>query len=61
MMLVSVPMNASAPQITLRQVAAGRDVHAIFDHIVVVDGCAGVDNDKTAYSTAGPLSRCLLQ
>ena len=28
-------------------------MHAIFDQIVVVDGCAGVDNDKTAYSAAG--------
>jgi hypothetical protein len=28
-------------------------VHTIFDQIVVVDGGAGVDNDKTAYSAAG--------
>ena len=28
-------------------------MHAIFDQVVVVDGCAGVDNDKTAYPAAG--------
>lgn len=33
--------------------AARRDVHTVFDQIVVVDGCAGVDYDKTAYSAAG--------
>jgi len=28
-------------------------VHAIFDRVVVVDGCASIDNDKTAYPAAG--------
>lgn len=36
-----------------RQVAARRDMDAIFEHVVMVDGCAGVDNDKTTYSAAG--------
>jgi hypothetical protein len=36
-----------------RQVAARRDVHAILDHVVVVDGCAGVDNGKPANPAAG--------
>jgi hypothetical protein len=28
-------------------------VDAVFDHVVMVDGCTGVDNDKTTYSAAG--------